>query len=643
MTGARSVAGAAPMVSVPITGRGPRQRAVAGLFLVGSVAGMLVAVALGASSRAVAVPGLPDAGRFVAVALPVVKVSSEVAATLTVGMLLLAAVLVPAQRSGHLDVTGFRAVRTAAASAAVWAVAALVMVPLTVAEATGRALVDVLDLSVLAAVSPVLSTASAWLVTAGLAAVVAVGSAGTLTWGRAVVLFAAAVAGLLPVAASGHSATGGSHDIAIDSLLLHVVAAALWVGGLLATLLVASTAPRTLRTVLPRFSALAGWCWAVLALSGLVNLIVRVGVDPRALLTSYGAVVVGKTLALAALGLLGLVHRRRTVPAAAGGRTVDLLRWGGLEVLIMAVTVGLAVGLGRTPPPPGPAGGTSRAEEVLGYELVRPDGLPQLVAAVRVDVLFVLLAAVLVLTYLAGVRTLRAAGEVWPLRRTAAWCAGALVALFATSSGVGRYGAALPSVAAVGQVLLLAVAPTLLAVGAPLRLARRALPAVGVTGGPSPRGSLLWLLRHPLVRQLRRPGAAPIVLAVVQLALYGVGGLDLLLASPTGRQTLDALLFSTGCLMAVSLTGSPRPRYVFAVLGVQAVVTISLLLRPDVVGAEHFRDVGLVPVPDLLVEQRWAAVVWLVSLPVIAGLLLRAVSFERDGPARAGSVRAPAT
>jgi cytochrome c oxidase assembly factor CtaG len=211
--------------------------------------------------------------------------------------------------------------------------------------------------------------------------------------------------------------------------------------------------------------------------------------------------------------------------------------------------------------------------------------------------------------------------------------------LFATSSGVGRYGAALPSVAAVGQVLLLAVAPALLAVGAPLRLARRALPPVGVTGGPSPRGSLLWLLRRPLVRRSRRPAAAPLVLAAVQLALYGAGWLDLLLTSPTGRQTLDAVLFSTGCLMAVSLTRSSRPRHVLAVLGVHAVVAISLLLRPDVVGAEHFRDVGLVAVPDLLVEQRWAAVVWLMSLPVIAGLLLRAVSFRRDGPARAGSAK----
>jgi putative copper resistance protein D len=40
----------------------------------------------------------------------------------------------------------------------------------------------------------------------------------------------------MPVALTGHSATGGSHDIASDSLVLHVVAACPWVGGLIAVL-----------------------------------------------------------------------------------------------------------------------------------------------------------------------------------------------------------------------------------------------------------------------------------------------------------------------------------------------------------------------------------------------------------------------
>jgi cytochrome c oxidase assembly factor CtaG/putative copper export protein len=619
-------------VSVPVDGRGAARRAITMLLLVGSAAGVLVAAALGSTAGATAL-GLPDAGSLVRVGLPVVRVLAEVAATATVGALLLAAALVPPQRSGYLDVAGFRAVRAAAVSAAVWAVTSLLMVPLTVAEALGRPLADVLDFTPLTAAVPLLPTASAWLVAGLVAAAVALASAGTLTWGWTVVGFVTAVGGLLPVATSGHSAVGGSHDIATDSLMLHVVAAALWVGGLLAVLLVAASSRRALRTALPRFSAIAAWCWSVLALSGLVNLAVRVELTPQAMLTPYGAVVAVKTVALGMLGLLGLVHRRRSVPAAAHGGTADLLRWGGIELLIMTVTIGLAVGLGRTPPPPGPPEEPSRTAEALGYELAPAAGPLQLLAAARFDLVLALVAAVLLLTYVAATRRLRASGFVWPLGRTLAWSAGLLVVLVATSSGIGRYGAGQLSVAVVGQILLLVVAPALLAAGAPLRLARRALPAAGATGGPSPRGSLLWLLRRPLVRSLRRPAAAPAVLAGVQLALHGTGWLDLLLASPVGRVLLDLLLLVTGCVVASALTGPSRPRvrHLAALVGVQMSVGLLLLLRPDAVGEEHFGAVALAWVPDLLAEQRWAAVVWLVGTAVTAAPALGAARFSGRG------------
>lgn len=381
----------------------------------------------------------------------------------------------------------------------------------------------------------------------------------------------------------------------------------------------------------------------MLALSGLVNLAVRVELTPQALLTPYGAIVAGKTVALGMLGLLGLVHRRRSVPAAAHGGTADLLRWGGIELLIMTVTIGLAVGLGRIPPPPGAAEEPSRTAEALGYELAPPAGPLQLLAAVRLDLVLVLVVVVLLLTYVAAMRRLRATGVAWPLRRTLAWSAGVLVVLVATSSGIGRYGAGQLSVAVVGHILLLVVAPALLAAGAPLRLARRALPAVGATGGPSPRGSLFWLLRRPLVRTLRRPAAATVVLAGVQLALHGTGWLGLLVASPVGRLLLDLLLLVTGCVVAGALTGPARPRvrHLAALAAVQVSVGLLLLLRPDVVGEEHFGAIGLAWVPDLLPEQRWAGVVWLVSMALVAALVVGSAWFgdRRRIPAagRAGS------
>ena len=64
---------------------------------------------------------------------------------LTIGAVLLAAFLVPPQRSGYLDVAGYRALRAASWTAAGWAAAAVLLVPLNVADALGRPVGDVLD------------------------------------------------------------------------------------------------------------------------------------------------------------------------------------------------------------------------------------------------------------------------------------------------------------------------------------------------------------------------------------------------------------------------------------------------------------------------------------------------------------------
>ena len=50
------------------------------------------------------------------------------------------------------------------------------------------------------------------------------------------------VLSLMPLALAGHSAAGGSHDIAANSLILHIVAAVAWFGGLFAVVVYALAA-----------------------------------------------------------------------------------------------------------------------------------------------------------------------------------------------------------------------------------------------------------------------------------------------------------------------------------------------------------------------------------------------------------------
>jgi putative copper resistance protein D len=155
------------------------------------------------------------------------------------------------------------------------------------------------------------------------------------------------------------------------SLLYHLVAAALWVGGLVALLAQLVRRGDYSRLACTRFSRLALVCWIVMAASGVVNALIRV--SPDRLLTTYGMLVLGKTLALLVLGVIGWLHRRGAVAAVVErGDHTAILRLGGVEMLVMFATVGLAVALSQTAPPGGLAARPNRTEALLGYDLAGP-------------------------------------------------------------------------------------------------------------------------------------------------------------------------------------------------------------------------------------------------------------------------------
>ena len=490
----------------------PGPAGVLGLVCAGAALAALVAVVLTTvvSGPVDVVPGLSTPDRITTLGLPAVRVVAEIAMAVAVGALLLAAFLVPPQRSGYLDVAGYRAVRAAASAALVWALAAALMVPLTVADSVGRPLGDVLDVGLLAQTVPRLSTATAWLVTALIALLVLAACRTVLGWGWTVVTFGLCLLGPLPVALTGHSATGGAHDIASDSLVLHVVAACLWVGGLVAVLAtaVARGPDRTaaLATAVPRYSRMALVCWVTLGLTGVVNALLRVA--PADLFTTgYGALVVAKTVALVTLGTFGWAHRRRTVGRAAAGEPRALVRLGVAEVVLMLATIGLAVALGRSAPPPTAAGPPSRTEVLIGYDLVDPPTALRLLLDWRFNLIFGTAALVLAAVYLAGVRRLRRRGDAWGPGRTIAWLCGCAALLLATSSGIGRYGPAMFSVHMAEHMILSMLVPILLVMGGPVTLALRALPPAG-RARHRPAGVAVGGCPLPVWRFLTHPSAA---------------------------------------------------------------------------------------------------------------------------------------
>ena len=118
---------------------------------------------------------------------------------------------------------------------------------------------------------------------------------------------------------------------------------------------------------------MALWCFVAMALSGVVNAFVRI--QPRDLLHSgYGALVVAKMVALCALGVLGWRQRRSGVAALQADSQArgPLIRLALTEAAVFGLTFGVAVALGRTPPPAAAVVNPSIPEVEIGYDLAGP-------------------------------------------------------------------------------------------------------------------------------------------------------------------------------------------------------------------------------------------------------------------------------
>lgn len=609
----------------------------------------VVALALSALSGAESFVrlGLPDPGGLVVYGLPVARAIAQSGAVATIGALLLVAFLLPPGDDGWLSREGYRGMRVAAWSAGAWAAGALVMVPLSVADAYGRPLGEVLDPRILTTSITGISAAGAWTVTAVIALGVAALTRVVLSWGAAVPLAGFAVVGLMPVALTGHSASGGSHDVATNSLLFHVVAAALWVGGLLALVVHLGAGGGHATTAARRFSRLALVCWIVMAISGVVNAAVRVPLE--ALFTSaYGLLVVVKAVALLALGAFGAWHRARSLPAVEQGSTAGLVRFGGVEMLVMFATIGVAVALGRTPPPAEAGTGPDRVEALIGYPLDGPLTLAGVITDARFDLVFGTAALILAAVYVAAVRRLRRRGDAWPVGRTVAWLLGCLVLLFATSSGIGRYAPAQFSIHMGQHMLLNMLVPILLVLGAPTTLALRALPVAGRGAPPGPREWLLAAIHSPVARVLTHPLVALALFVGSFYVLYFSGLFDAALSAHWAHLVMNAHFLLVGYLFFWPIVGiDPSPRQLpplgrlgllLVAVPLHAFFGVAVMSSDTVIGATFYNELGLPWVDRLADQTTGGGLAWASGeVPMLVVLIALLIQWSRQDEREARS------
>ena len=626
------------------------ERAVSGRLVVvaATAVAVLVALVLLALDGELAAPsrGLLDPGTLTRWGLPAARAVHDVAASATVGLLVLAAWAVAPQAGKSVDsLAGPRRlmVRAATVSALVWAGAALVVLVLTAADVSGypptssgfslvffsftsqlelgRALLVSLLLVLLAAVVAALATK-----------VVAVAVAGVI-----------ALLAILPLSLAGHSAGAANHMNAVDSLVLHLLGAVLWVGGLLALVLVGRRLGTQREAVVRRYSTLAGVCFAVVALSGVVNAALRLGTF-AALATPYGLLVLGKVVALGLLGVAGLLHRRRTIPRLGTQRSA-FARLAAVELVVMGATVGLAVALSRSATPvPETASADDRIATLLGYPEPAPFTVGRYFSAFYPDLLWLVVALAMIALYVAGVVRMARRGDRWPPQRTAFWILGCLALVYVTSGGPGVYGRLGFSLHMIQHMALMIAVPFPLVFGAPVTLALRALEA-RTDRSLGPRETLLRLVHAPVLAFLGNPVVAAVLFTGGLTVFYYTPLFSLALSTHTGHVLMTAHFLGTGYLFIWALVGldpgPQRPPYPYRLLillmtlAFHAFFGIALMSGATLLAPTWWASLGLTDTAALLADQqRGGAIAWgagdLPSLLLGVALLLGWIRSDRQ-------------
>jgi cytochrome c oxidase assembly factor CtaG/putative copper export protein len=575
---------------------------------------LVVALVGGGGAPQATLPGIPDPGPVTGWGLPLVRLATDLAAVCAVGLALTAAFLLPAS-SARL-----RGERARDAGGVVWPalamlLLALVQIPLTLSNVLAEPLGSVSTPTLLSQFVTQTDLGRALAAQMVLAAALAVTAFLVESTAGAVWLLVLALACLVPQALVGHAASAVGHTLAVGSLLVHVLAASLWVGGLLGLALAARRGVAGLRHAVPRFSTLALWCFTAVAVSGVVNAAVRLGSVEALLTTSYGGLVLAKTGALLVLAAFGQRQRSLVVPGLVrGSAPVAFAKVAVAELAVMAATFGLAVALGRTPTPSVPPLPDDPGSQILGFAMPAAPTAARLTFGWTADGFAIVILALGVALYAAGVLKLLRRGDRWPVGRSVAWGAGWLVFAYATSGGVGLYSHVLFSVHMVGHMLVSMLAPVLLVAGAPATLALRALPGPRVKGERSPRQLLLGALHSRVARVLTHPVVAFAIFVGGIYALYFSSLFPWLMSGHLGHTLMQVHFLLAGFLFFYVIMGvDPRPRPIHPLLAVgllfvatamHAFFSLALMSSREVLAESYFTSLRRPYAQDLLADQH---------------------------------------
>lgn len=451
------------------------------------------------------------------------------------------------------------------------------------------------------------------------------------------------------ISLTGHAAGAGNHELAVSGWWLHVLGMGVWLGGVVALVVVGAGWPGSSRSDLAavcRFSRLALWGAGVVWVSGVASAALRLATLAD-LGTLYGLVVVAKTVGTALLIVAGWAHRQWVINKwrAATNPTGSMLfgRIVAGEMVVFGAIMALAVILSRTAPPVPDTevigDRLTPAEIVTGYVLPPwPSGL-QWVTQWRPDILWWGVGVVLSWQYVAAALKLRRRGDAWPWARTVCWVVGMALLVYLTTGAPMVYGSVLFSAHMLQHMLLSMLLPLFLVLGAPMTLLLRAVP-------PRTDATMGWrewalaVVRSGWVRMFSHPIVAAVNFAGSILVFYYSRLFEYALGTHIGHLLMTVHFVAAGYLFAEVLIGADpgvkRPSFpvrlllLFATMGFHAFFGVGISASTQLMAATYFSSLGWGI--DLLEDQRTGGgIAWGVGeIPTLALALLVAAEWVRS-------------
>ncbi|QMV84752.1 bifunctional copper resistance protein CopD/cytochrome c oxidase assembly protein [Corynebacterium hindlerae] len=565
---------------------------------------------LGASLAAL---GIPDPGPLTTAGLPFLRSAGLMLAALAIGSFMAAAFFIKPKdsdlQSTLLSVDGSIAARTGAVSSLCFAVIAQLMVPMYLSDVSGSPLKDTLNPTQWLQALQLVSTSVAWQVTAGFALITGLGALTTYRWIMQPVWLTGAILAVVPLGMEGHSATGGDHDYGTNSYLWHLIFMMLWVGGLMALIAHGRRKGPALDVAVRRYSAVALVSVVVMAVSGVINTSIRMHWTDL-LTTGYGLLILAKTIGVVVLALFGFVHRQLTIPKLADNNKL-FRRVAAVEVLVMGAVTGVAISLGRTPPPPPRNVDLNTMDIELGYRLYQEPTFWNVWTMWRFDILFGAAAIIFAVGYLWAVLRVHKNGGSWPITRTLWFLLGCAVLLLTVCSGIGMNMPATFSMHMVGHMILTMGAPVAWVLGGPVTLFLQALRPS--PDNPGPREWLEVAVDNPWLRFLMNPAVNTIQFVVFFYILYITPLYEIMIDEHAGHLIMNVVFLWSGSLYYWDLIGVDKAPVEHSPMSKLGWLTFSmpfhlffgvyLMMATQIMGEEFYTKLGLPWHVDLLHDQ----------------------------------------